>query len=659
MGLPSSQMRRLKTLELDREKLEAALEGDLNNILRMNVIGTALKKQSAFFRRLNPLHQQAVIDGMDDLHMNPGNSLSKVLRLHSGNKKDPGPHTQLWFFVVVMGTILHPLPAKINEEGEEEEQWATLKPGSIFGDDYERHSPLKFDFNAGAQGCRLAACTNVGLVASMKRCEFARGGIELMIDQELRAGILIDHWIFRHFTPHQISCLSGAMKAHKYQKNKVIFEQGDPGTGFYVIALGEAEVLIEKPNQKVKPGQQPVKDVVATLHKGQYVGERALLFGEPRAATVMISSKDADLWYVEEKLFKSLVNRRLLEYLVIEIENKKQVELADLERVNMLGRGALGPVKMVVHRETGKRYALKCQHRQTLIETDKMECFSRESEFLQTVDHPFIIRLVNHFEEHDWMYLLTEFVTGGMLIGALNQLDPGKRGIPPRQAKFYLGTLLLALQYLHSHSVVYRNLKPEIVMLDYTGYPKIIDFLNAKRISGRTYTSIGTPQYMAPEIIRGKGYGTAADIWSLGVLCYRLVYGTLPFGDGEENPMEICKSVINHAEDVRNDLTNKTRNSNVENRMSAQMARMLLEPDPLKRVPPKTGYQQIREHIFFIPVDGKDIEDQVETYFDKLISRSIDPPFVPTSEYVGTPLSEADKEEFAEGERMQRASLLM
>eukprot|EP00746_Dinoflagellata_sp_MGD_P020072 gnl/MRDRNA2_/MRDRNA2_146709_c0_seq1.p1 gnl/MRDRNA2_/MRDRNA2_146709_c0~~gnl/MRDRNA2_/MRDRNA2_146709_c0_seq1.p1 ORF type:complete len:944 (+),score=178.99 gnl/MRDRNA2_/MRDRNA2_146709_c0_seq1:285-2834(+) len=623
-------------LELERDKLMLALGGDLNALLRVNVIGTALRKESCLFKRLSEKQQYAVIEALEDLHMNPNISLSKVLPLGGPN------NTQLWYFIVVLGTVTY-------AKSDDPDDIVELKPGSIFGDDYSRHSKIAYEFTAGYQGCRLAAGTNNSLNLALKRTDFGRGAnIDVMIDQELKSGILVGHWIFRHLSPYQIERIAASMKITKYQYNQLLFEQGDPGTGFYIIAKGEANVIIVTPHPR--PGQPPNKKVVATFGKNQYIGERALIYGEPRAATVAIASKEgAELWFIEQTVFKRIVNERLLAYLVIEIElQKKDFPLEDLERVNMLGKGALGPVKMVEHQKTKKRYALKCQHIRTLVETGKMEAFERESTLLQAVDHPFIVRFVQTYEEETWVYLLTELVTGGQLSKALLNLDTKK----PAVVKFYVATLFLALEYLHGRNVAYRNLKPEIVMIDSQGYPKVIDFLNAKRITGRTYTSVGTPHYMAPEVIGGKGYGTSADLWSLGVFCYSLTYGKLPFADGEVRPMEICKAVVANAEEVRADLTQKTTANTIEHRIAAQITRQFLEPDPERRVVGKgmTGYQEIRKHVFFQELMGKDIDEQKETYFDMLLSRSIDPPFVPKQEYVGTPLADDEKEEKEEGD---------
>jgi cGMP-dependent protein kinase len=104
--------------------------------------------------------------------------------------------------------------------------------------------------------------------------------------------------------------------------------------------------------------------------------------------------------------------------------------------------------------------------------------------------------------------------------------------------------MLEMIGYLHDRNIIYRDLKPENIMIDHEGYPKLIDFGTAKSIDGRTYTMIGTPHYMAPEIILGKGYTYAVDYWSIGVILFELICGTLPFGNSSKDAYEIYEYIL-------------------------------------------------------------------------------------------------------------------
>jgi cGMP-dependent protein kinase 1 len=110
--------------------------------------------------------------------------------------------------------------------------------------------------------------------------------------------------------------------------------------------------------------------------------------------------------------------------------------------------------------------------------------------------------------------------------------------------RFYIGCVVLILEHLYDKNIIYRDLRPDKLFIDEEGYLKLLDFGTAKLIDGRTFTIIGNPYYMAPEVIIGKGYSISADLWSLGVLAYELATHRVPFGNGEKDPYNIYKSVL-------------------------------------------------------------------------------------------------------------------
>ena len=130
-----------------------------------------------------------------------------------------------------------------------------------------------------------------------------------------------------------------------------------------------------------------------------------------------------------------------------------------------------------------------------------------------------IMKLVKTLKDSDRVYFLTEYINGIDLFDALRSIGLATDA----DAKFYSGCMLLALDHLYEKKIVHRDLKPENTMVDEQGYPKVIDFGTAKFISERTYTVIGTPHYMAPEVLMGRGYGIAVDVWSLGIMLYEFL----------------------------------------------------------------------------------------------------------------------------------------
>ncbi len=153
------------------------------------------------------------------------------------------------------------------------------------------------------------------------------------------------------------------------------------------------------------------------------------------------------------------------------------------------------------------------------------------------------MHLVKTFRDGAYLYFLTELITGGELYDAIREMDLLTRS----QAQFYIASIAIAIEYLHERAIAYRDLKPENILLDSQGYIKLIDFGCARKLgdTGRTYTLIGTPHYMAPEVILGRGYNQTADIWSVGVCCYEFMCGPLPFGyDATEDQLHTFKEIL-------------------------------------------------------------------------------------------------------------------
>jgi protein kinase A len=148
------------------------------------------------------------------------------------------------------------------------------------------------------------------------------------------------------------------------------------------------------------------------------------------------------------------------------------------------------------------------------------------------------VKLIGVAEDFEHLYMALEFVSGGDLFNYLRTV--GK--LPIEQVRFYGGIVVLIFEYLHSRNIIYRDLKPENLLIDAKGYLKLADFGFAKVVKERTYTQCGTPEYLAPEIILNEGHGKPVDWWTFGILLYEMITGVTPFAG--DNNLIIYKKIL-------------------------------------------------------------------------------------------------------------------
>eukprot|EP00403_Amphidinium_massartii_P032337 CAMPEP_0178445562 /NCGR_PEP_ID=MMETSP0689_2-20121128/40253_1 /TAXON_ID=160604 /ORGANISM="Amphidinium massartii, Strain CS-259" /LENGTH=1263 /DNA_ID=CAMNT_0020070161 /DNA_START=66 /DNA_END=3857 /DNA_ORIENTATION=+ len=547
---------------------------ELGAILERNFLLLALKR-SAFFGQLAADQCMKVLQVMAVKDFKAGEKLSGDLHL----------------VVVVEGELI------LQESGTE----SKLLKGQL--SESEALGKAETKIAVGPEGARLAILYRSRLNGVLNKdlpLEQASG--EETAEFAKKMVLIKKVHIFRHLSQEQTSRLAGAFTVTKMARKECVIRQGDDATSLYVIAQGEVQVLI---------GEK----VIRTMGRNAYFGERALIFDEKRTATIEVTSQEAEFWSLEKATFLQIMNEKMKQALDARIRlQDTSVTLKDVRACKVIGTGAAGIVRLVEHKTTRTRYALKkVAKKKGNIPAD----LQRECALLKESDHPMIMALVKTFETDKSVYLLTELITGGELYSAIRMIPTA---LSRTQAQFYTGSLVIVLEELSDRSIVYRDLKPENVMLDSQGYLKLIDFGIAKKLGddNKTFTTIGTPHYMAPEVMRGRGYGTEVDLWSLGVMLFEFVCGYLPFGDDLEEPTEVCTAVMKAPLNFPAGYRDKRGRSLIQGLLCRQTARRI--GCGLR------GFDDIREHEFF------KLDAAQSSIFDRIMGRELDPPVIPEGE---------------------------
>ncbi|XP_054629258.1 cGMP-dependent protein kinase 1 isoform X2 [Dunckerocampus dactyliophorus] len=337
------------------------------------------------------------------------------------------------------------------------------------------------------------------------------------------------------------------MEEAHYTEGDYIIRQGASGDTFYIINKGQVKVTEKKPGDEEEM-------VLSRLSERKWFGEKAL-WGEDVRTVNVIAASDVACLLIDRETFRDIIDGTVLdtshemeqnigckdESGVMDPASLSSSTLTDFQIISTLGTGEFGHIDLVQVKSNIKcLYAMRILKKTMIIHNGLRERVLKERNILMDARCPFLVRLHKTFRDAECLYMLTE----ACLHGDLYSLLKDKGFLDESSTKFYTACVTQALAFLHSRNVVYRDVKPENVVVDERGYAKLIGSRSLKKVEvgKKTYTFCGTPGYMAPEVILNKGHSVSADFWSLGVFVFELLTGGLPFSGVD--PMRILSETV-------------------------------------------------------------------------------------------------------------------
>jgi len=403
--------------------------------------------------------------------------------------------------------------------------------------------------------------------------------------------------------------LAAALVEMHFARGEVILQQGEPGNTFYILYEGEVSILKEQVEQTKLTASK-------SRNEAMFFGERALLKNEPRAATVKVASETAKALALDRDSFdmllgplQEIIDRKQGEGSKVgqggktasanpNDKSREKILRRDLQKIGLLGCGGFGAVELWEHKVSKDTYAMKGLSKGYIVKTGMQESVMNEKNILMMTNSTFIIRLYETYNGSQTLYFLMEAALGGELYATYNR--KGFHG-SEKHAKYYTAGTVLAFHHMHARRIIYRDLKPENLLMNDLGQLKVTDMGLAKFVIGKTYTTCGTPDYFAPELIASTGHTDAVDWWTLGILVFEMMSGHPPFESAY--PMQIYSKVMKGISKVP--FPAKCQGP------VGDIIKGLLKKEPSERLPMRPGgLKNLKDHKWFSGFDWNQFQTQ-------------------------------------------------
>lgn len=255
--------------------------------------------------------------------------------------------------------------------------------------------------------------------------------------------------LFKNFTYKKIEILANIIKIEEFESGRKIIVQGEHSNKFYILKKGRIDIFVNN-------------NYIRTLNPNEYFGERALFFNEPRSATA-VATDNVMAFAIDKEDFKKIIESNLKDYLITRFFlQDNTVQLEDLDYIKELGNGNYGTVSLVTTRTTGFFYAIKSISRLQIDHEQLHKNLELERSILLQIDHPFIVKLVKTLKDSRFIYFLMEYIKGKELFDVIREIGL----LNNYQCKFYGCSIILAVEYLHERKFIYRDIKPENIIVN-------------------------------------------------------------------------------------------------------------------------------------------------------------------------------------------------
>jgi protein kinase A len=400
------------------------------------------------------------------------------------------------------------------------------------------------------RAANVTALTDV-LTLAMDRNTFddCIGPLKDVLEREMRRKMLSTLPLLAHnLSEEEIDHLLPLLTEVCYPRGYKLSEAGKPYEDPSLWFIRHGRILVYNSNNP---------DTLYDLESGDHFGDDSIQNTDPTwtSSLTAVCEDNVTAWILKkadiEHVIGDVAVRLHLErsggtssQQLVKHRRFSSISPVDLLKHRVLGTGAFGKVYLVSHRETSETFALKSICKRKLLESHQTAAVRREKELLQLLSHPFILHLVASFQDENRLYLVLPVVSGGELFSVLQKRRSRAGGLPARDAAFYAACVIEGLGHFHQRSVAYRDLKLENVLIGEDGYCVIVDLGFAKVVTDKTYTLVGTPEYISPEILLSRGYDKAVDYWSFGVLVFELLIGRSPFFQRGSSQIEMFKRIV-------------------------------------------------------------------------------------------------------------------